>query len=97
MNDFLFTYYSHRPGQLLRWSPGIGFGLEVKGDDSRIGIHFKLENKICSLDFNLMTDRQKKELVWIHNLMKLTSTRSGIRSEERRVGKECRSRWSPYH
>ena len=20
-----------------------------------------------------------------------------IRSEERRVGKECRSRWSPYH
>ena len=23
--------------------------------------------------------------------------RSGTRSEERRVGKECRSRWSPYH
>ena len=23
--------------------------------------------------------------------------RSRIRSEERRVGKECRSRWSPYH
>ena len=24
-------------------------------------------------------------------------TRPTIRSEERRVGKECRSRWSPYH
>ena len=23
--------------------------------------------------------------------------RVGERSEERRVGKECRSRWSPYH
>ena len=23
--------------------------------------------------------------------------RARIRSEERRVGKECRSRWSPYH
>ena len=23
--------------------------------------------------------------------------RGEIRSEERRVGKECRSRWSPYH
>src|SRR5256886_11985985 len=23
--------------------------------------------------------------------------RDGLRSEERRVGKECRSRWSPYH
>jgi len=22
---------------------------------------------------------------------------SALRSEERRVGKECRSRWSPYH
>src|SRR5258706_10527573 len=26
-----------------------------------------------------------------------TNTRPAIRSEERRVGKECRSRWSPYH
>src|SRR5215471_409146 len=25
------------------------------------------------------------------------SIRSALRSEERRVGKECRSRWSPYH
>src|SRR2546430_13904169 len=23
--------------------------------------------------------------------------RTAVRSEERRVGKECRSRWSPYH
>ena len=29
---------------------------------------------------------------------KLTDSQSGFRrSEERRVGKECRSRWSPYH
>ena len=27
----------------------------------------------------------------------LTMLRSSYRSEERRVGKECRSRWSPYH
>ena len=26
-----------------------------------------------------------------------TDYQSGKRSEERRVGKECRSRWSPYH
>jgi len=25
------------------------------------------------------------------------TTPDGFRSEERRVGKECRSRWSPYH
>src|SRR2546427_4655403 len=27
----------------------------------------------------------------------LTARATGTRSEERRVGKECRSRWSPYH
>src|SRR2546422_6651751 len=27
----------------------------------------------------------------------LTYFRAVVRSEERRVGKECRSRWSPYH
>src|SRR5256885_5872549 len=26
-----------------------------------------------------------------------SKTRGDLRSEERRVGKECRSRWSPYH
>ena len=25
------------------------------------------------------------------------TTNDEVRSEERRVGKECRSRWSPYH
>ena len=25
------------------------------------------------------------------------ATQADLRSEERRVGKECRSRWSPYH
>ena len=28
---------------------------------------------------------------------KLFMAQSSLRSEERRVGKECRSRWSPYH
>src|SRR2546422_10543498 len=27
----------------------------------------------------------------------LAEFRAALRSEERRVGKECRSRWSPYH
>src|SRR5260221_9933757 len=27
----------------------------------------------------------------------IAQRQDGLRSEERRVGKECRSRWSPYH
>src|SRR2546426_8822866 len=32
-----------------------------------------------------------------HGLRAAKSRRRIYRSEERRVGKECRSRWSPYH
>src|SRR3712207_6668472 len=36
---------------------------------------------------------------WIrrHNEDRRYEEMTGFRSEERRVGKECRSRWSPYH
>ena len=30
-------------------------------------------------------------------LLRILQERAASRSEERRVGKECRSRWSPYH
>src|SRR2546425_5651892 len=39
-------------------------------------------------------------LVWLARIKRSLSRRFGLsisRSEERRVGKECRSRWSPYH
>ena len=32
-----------------------------------------------------------------HNEFDLSTAHASDRSEERRVGKECRSRWSPYH
>ena len=40
------------------------------------------------MDFELTSDQKN-----FQNLAKDFSDRS----EERRVGKECRSRWSPYH
>ena len=33
----------------------------------------------------------------IDNKREFLYTKNTTRSEERRVGKECRSRWSPYH
>ena len=35
--------------------------------------------------------------VWEHIDIQFLKKRNLPRSEERRVGKECRSRWSPYH
>ena len=41
-----------------------------------------------------------RELSWLdfnRRVLALGKDKNVPRSEERRVGKECRSRWSPYH
>ena len=43
----------------------------------------------CDFSWNMLQKGKKKNI--FPNLLPL------CRSEERRVGKECRSRWSPYH
>src|SRR5256885_16606865 len=40
--------------------------------------------------------RPEQDHVVSHVIIK-SDVRGSTRSEERRVGKECRSRWSPYH
>ena len=58
---------------------------------------------VCSSDLIVLSDFA--ELHVIHAWKPITeslirvfsSDLSEARSEERRVGKECRSRWSPYH
>ena len=70
--DFLFTYYSIRPGHRIQWSTGYGVGLEnareefaqrrywVSGDageDSRLSL-------------SAMGKRQRREVFWIHELLK---------------------------
>ena len=42
-----------------------------------------------------LTDITREEL-WAKQRLSFTDI-DYARSEERRVGKECRSRWSPYH
>ena len=45
----------------------------------------------------ILTGNQKKILFWICFIILSIVFITVWRSEERRVGKECRSRWSPYH
>src|SRR5688572_31642446 len=47
----------------------------------------------CSAEHEVLEEVGEAGLPFFH----LVSRADADRSEERRVGKECRSRWSPYH
>ena len=49
---------------------------------------------IGQLKLGMAPDELEKTLL---QMKRQWSNSSNERSEERRVGKECRSRWSPYH
>ena len=57
-------------------------------------------------DKKYLAEKEKEEILLAEGLIKLSPRKKPAeeapaaeapRSEERRVGKECRSRWSPYH
>ena len=63
---------------------------------------FKLAYKAHEGQFRASGEPYIIHPVAVANLLKEIGASSsviaaGLRSEERRVGKECRSRWSPYH
>ena len=62
----------------------------------RENIYEVLENDIMNAG---LKDEEKNRM--LKNVMRLKERKVNIMitgiSEERRVGKECRSRWSPYH
>ena len=46
---------------------------------------------------NKLVSFQKKHFNTTANFQGIESVETDYETEERRVGKECRSRWSPYH
>ena len=59
-----------------------------------MGVIF-MEEKISSgrLHRLVLSDRHTGSVTGVNDVVSFDENRS----EERRVGKECRSRWSPYH
>ena len=58
-------------------------------------ISIKITNNFKKEDYNDFVNNNP----WtsIFQTLEMAEVYSRNRSEERRVGKECRSRWSPYH
>ncbi len=63
---------------------------------ARQGAEQALGEARCSLE-NAALELQNLEQGRMSGEHALSQLRDQLRSEERRVGKECRSRWSPYH
>jgi len=66
----------------------------------------EIENMLASNSFKAVTTDKKSSLTFAGAGVDVVDIYQGLfarvafthtRSEERRVGKECRSRWSPYH
>src|SRR5260370_19761009 len=65
-------------------------------------VHLRLTNQVRPLEYlasalvekveHAASEQQAETVLNIRRVRRLV-----FRSEERRVGKECRSRWSPYH
>ena len=58
-------------------------------------IEYEIETK-NDIEYDIIEKRANKIYDKYHK-GHVPSSQRGKRSEERRVGKECRSRWSPYH
>ena len=58
----------------------------------------KIENFIMKFSYREIRRRKIQAFKWrLETLRSMEKEELEFRSEERRVGKECRSRWSPYH
>ena len=82
ISDFLSQYYLSQEFQ--------GAPLDLI---QNIDQYVKLDNNANNIESTiLLTDINDYE-----RTIRVFNTEGFPRSEERRVGKECRSRWSPYH
>ena len=94
------------PAQMKMFLTRIGFGSKaiITGDLSQKDLPFETRS---GLEVALMVIKNIEEISVCHLtsldvvrhplVQKIVNAYEVYRSEERRVGKECRSRWSPYH
>ena len=95
---YLFTEGTGKMRELLG---GKGANL---AEMTRIGLPvpqgFTITTEACTQyyqDGRKINDEIKAEIMEYVGRMEVITGKKFGRSEERRVGKECRSRWSPYH
>ena len=93
--DTVLSFYSEITGRTLIKSPGINATITLRGQ-TRLTEPEALEaiESVLAMNNVVLVPMGEKFLKVVQPAM---ARQEGMRSEERRVGKEGRSRWSPYH
>ncbi|MEU5787015.1 3-methyladenine DNA glycosylase [Micromonospora purpureochromogenes] len=74
VEDFLFTYYSHRPAQLRRWHPGAGVVLR-DAEPAEFGPDYRADAAGVTLDTDRVRARRAESITWIRDLLAATAGR----------------------
>jgi len=75
IEDFLFEYYPYRPGQLLRWHPGLGLALE-NGGEYLAHKHYRAVAGGVGADLSTLTSQRLASLRWLHGMLSRTAARA---------------------
>ena len=96
LSDQLTMLKSYKDG-VVQYTDGVGDAAEGASKLSDgVSKLKKGTDKLMDQYFNISLSNMT-EFVTAEENMRIGATTDDQRSEERRVGKECRSRWSPYH
>src|SRR5260221_3953086 len=96
---YLFFFSSRRrhTRSLCDWSSDV-CSSDLPAKEEPILVQGKVTQSLANTQFRVKLDNGHEVICHIAGRMRKNFIRIlPGRSEERRVGKECRSRWSPYH
>src|SRR5258707_5762210 len=85
------------PGMVFTYVTGRSTDSTERGSQMWARVKGKTENDLLKLPFKAAYMFRPAAIQPLHGVRSKTAWVHATRSEERRVGKECRSRWSPYH
>jgi hypothetical protein len=74
--DFLFTYYSHAPGRLRRWHPGVGRALAGESARQRLSWPGYTDTPAgVAVDVDAFLAKRRTAVGWMHGLLSATAGR----------------------